>query len=295
MCTDLPPTGAVLAGTDDAPGVNEPEPRRLLSRRTAILGSAGVAASTAISMSGASPASADSRSGGRHGRRRVADLTYTLGEDFPAYTPGEEAVRRPGATITANGFYQQRWDLYEHTGTHVDAPAHFNPNGRYASELTAGELMVPAVVVDIADRAAQNPDAVVTIADLRNHERRHGRIEDRAAVLMYSGWGAKVADPDVYRGTDSAGVLHFPGFSADACAWLLRRRRIRALGVDTLSIDPGNSATFAAHKILNGAERYGIENLANLHRLPARGASIMVGLIPFEQGSGGPARVLANW
>ena len=127
------------------------------------------------------------------------------------------------------------------------------------------------------------------------HERRYGGIDTGTAVLMYSGWGAKVADPTAYRGTDAGGVLHFPGFSADACQWLLRRRKIQALGVDTLSIDPGNSATFETHKLLNGADRYGIENLANLHTLPATGASITVGLIPFKQGSGGPAKVLANW
>lgn len=155
--------------------------------------------------------------------------------------------------------------------------------------------MVPAVVIDIADRSAADPDAVVTVADLRNFERRYGRIDDGSAVLMYSGWGVKVRDPDAYRGADAGGVLHFPGFSRDACEWLLRRRKIRALGVDTLSIDPGNSATFEVHKVLNGADRYGIENLANLHRLPARGASVIVGLIPFKQGSGGAARVLAHW
>jgi kynurenine formamidase len=152
--------------------------------------------------------------------------------------------------------------------------------------------MLPAAV-DIARRASTDPDTVVTVADLRAYERRHGRIDDGAAVLMYSGWGAKVADADAYRGTDTNGVLHFPGFGADACEWLIRRRRIRALGVDTLSIDPGNSVTFDTHKVLNGAERYGVENLANLARLPARGARITVGVIPFRQGSGGPAKVLA--
>ena len=151
------------------------------------------------------------------------------------------------------------------------------------------------MVIDIADRAATDPDTVVTIADVRNYERRYGRIDEGTAVLMYSGWGAKVKDADAYRGTDAAGVLHFPGFSTDACEWLLRRRKIQALGVDTLSIDPGNAAIFATHVVLNGADRYGIENLANLHRLPPRGASIFVGLIPFKQGSGGPAKVLAHW
>jgi len=287
MCTELPPQEL----TDRA--VLERPKGGVVSRRTALLASAGLAGSTVLTAAGALPAMADRR--GRPGRRRRADLSYTLSEDFPAYTVGEEAVRRPGTSIAADGYYMQRWDIYEHTGTHVDAPAHFNPNGRYADELTADELMVSAVVIDIARRAAADPDTVVTVADLRAHERRHGRIEEGSAVLMYSGWGAKVQDPAAYRGTDSAGVLHFPGFGADACEWLIRRRDISALGVDTLSIDPGNSVDFATHKVLNGAERYGIENLAQLGRIPRTGTRISVGVVPFEQGSGGPARVLAAW
>jgi len=286
MCTVQPPQRLAIDQT------NRSTTGRF-SRRTAMLATAGLATSPAFHVSAVLPAAADRQdSAARHGR---IDLTYTLGEDFPAFAPGEEAIRLPGTTIPADGYYMQRWEMYEHTGTHVDAPAHFNPNGRFASELTADELMVPAVVVDIANRSAADPDAVVTVADLRAHERRHGRIEDRAAVLMYSGWGTKVSDPDAYRGTDSNGVLHFPGFSADACDWLIQRRRISALGVDTLSIDPGNSATFDTHTILNGAERYGIENLANLRRIPIRGAQITVGVIPLELGSGGPAKVLASW
>jgi kynurenine formamidase len=285
MCTEQLPQHPATATGPLSPAA--------VTRRAALRAGAAVATSTALTAAGVLPAVADRRnSTPRHGR---VDLTYTLSEDFPAFAPGEEAIRRPATTIPADGYYMQRWEIYEHTGTHVDAPAHFNPAGRYASELTPDELMVPAAVIDIARRAATDPDAVVTVADLHAHERRHGRIEDRAAVLMYSGWGAKVTDADAYRGTDGTGGLHFPGFSADACEWLIQRRRIRALGVDTLSIDPGSSVTFDTHTILNGAERYGIENLANLRRLPARGAQIMVGVIPFALGSGGPAKVLASW
>jgi len=108
---------------------------------------------------------------------------------------------------------------------------------------------------------------------VHGRSRHHGRIEPGTAVLMYYGygWGAKVGGPGASRGTEAAGVLHFPGFSGDACEWLLKRRRIQALGVDALSIDPGNSETYENHVLLNGAERYGTENLANLDALPARG------------------------
>ncbi|MDG4825685.1 cyclase family protein [Asanoa sp. WMMD1127] len=201
-------------------------------------------------------------------------------------------LRRSGR---CGGFSMQEWRILEHYGTHVDAPGHFVAGGRLATEIGIDELVAPVVVVDIARRAARDPDATVSVDDLLAHERRYDRIPRGAAVFMFSGWGAKVGDPDAYRGTDAAGTLHFPGFSVDACEWLLRRRGIRCLGVDTLSIDPGVSATFDTHLALLGADRYGVENVANLHRLPRRGATVMVGLIPYEGGSGGQARVFATW
>jgi kynurenine formamidase len=284
MCTEkcFEPTQAVAAGRA-GPG---------LSRRAALVGGAAVAASAALggtAQAGERPAAL---SGRRHGLR---DLTHELTTTFPAFVPGEEARRRTTVTIEDDGYYMQEWTIIEHIGTHLDAPGHFSPGGRLAPELRPSELIVPAVVVDIAERAARDPDTVVTVDDLRSFERRHGRIPRDAAVLMHSGWAAKVGDPDAYRNPDAAGTLHFPGFGAEACEWLLRRRRIRGLGVDTLSTDPGNSTTFEVHVLLAEADRYGLENLANLDRIPRRGATIVVGLIPYQEGSGGQARILASW
>jgi kynurenine formamidase len=263
-----------------------------VTRRAALVGGAAVAASAALGGTAQAGERRPAFSGRRHGLR---DLTHPLTTSFPAFVPGEEAARRTVVTIEDDGYYMQEWRLIEHIGTHVDAPGHFAPGGRLAPELEPSELIVPAVVIDIAGRAARDPDTVVTIQDLRAFERRRGRIPRDSAVLMHSGWAAKVGDPDAYRGADAAGTLHFPGFGPEACEWLLRRRGIRCLGVDTLSIDPGNSTTFETHLILAEADRYGLENLANLDRIPRRGATIVVGLIPYEEGSGGQARIFATW
>jgi kynurenine formamidase len=263
-----------------------------VTRRAALVGGAAAAASAVMGGTASAGERGPAFSHRRHGLR---DLTHTLTTTFPAFVPGEEAVRRTVVTIEADGYYMQEWRIIEHIGTHVDAPGHFTPGGRLGPELRPSELITPAVVIDIADRAAQDPDTVVTVDDLRAFERRHGRIPRDAAVLMYSGWAAKVGDPAAYRNPDAAGTLHFPGFGAEATEWLLLRRHIRSLGVDTLSIDPGNSTTFDTHLILTGADRYGLENLANLDRIPKRGATIMVGLIPYEEGSGGQARIFATW
>ncbi|GAA4736124.1 cyclase family protein [Phytohabitans rumicis] len=267
-----------------------------LTRRVALFGAAAVATTAATTaLDGPAQASAPVATTLTGGRRGLRDLTYPLTTTFPAFAPGEEASRSTFATIEDDGYYMQQWLVLEHYGTHVDAPGHFTAGGRLSDEMHLSELITPAVVIDIADRAAHEPDTVVTVDDLRRFERRYDRIPADAAVLMYSGWGAKVNDADAYRGTDAAGTLHFPGFSADACEWLLRRRRIRSLGVDTLSIDPGDSTTFDTHLILTGADRYGLENLANLDRVPRYGATVVVGLIPFQQGSGGQARIFATW
>jgi kynurenine formamidase len=266
---------------------------RNVTRRAALFGGAAVAATAATATLGAAPAHADAPLSGRG--RRLRDLTYPLTTSFPAFVPGEEAARRTTVTIEDDGYYMQEWRIIEHIGTHVDAPGHFHAGGRLAPQLHLAELIAPAVVVDISRRAARDPDTVVTVDDLRAFERRHGRIPRDAAVLMYSGWGARVGDADAYRNADAAGTLHFPGFSADACEWLLARRGIRGVGVDTLSTDPGNSTTFETHVVLAAADRYGVENLANLDRIPPRGATVVVGLIPYEDGSGGQARVFATW
>jgi kynurenine formamidase len=267
---------------------------KAVTRRAAVTGAAALAASgvAALSRPSATAATSGALTLARHG---LVDLTHPLTTTFPVYALGEEAVRRTATTIEDDGYYMQRWRLYEHTGTHVDAPAHFSPGGRYATQLTVQELRAPTAVIDISRRAARNPDTVVTVDDLRAYERRYGRIPRRAAVLMHSGWADKVDDPDAYRGVDEDGNLHFPGFGAAACEWLVRRRGVACLGVDTLSTDRGLSTTFAVHVTLAEADRYGLENLAGLSSLPPCGASITVGLIPLEEGSGGPARVVARW
>jgi kynurenine formamidase len=227
------------------------------------------------------------------GRARVMDLTHEFRAGFPVYT-GDEPARRALFTIPSNGFYAQEWTFGEHSGTHIDAPGHFTEGGRFSGQLSPSELVLPIVVIDVAGRARRDPDTVVTPDDLRRFERRHGRIPHGALVAMSSGWDAKVDDDAAFKGTDPSGTYHFPGFGEEAADFLLEERQVTAIGVDTLSLDHGPSTTFGVHVRWLGADRYGLENLANLRDLPPRGATATVGVIPWEEGSGGPARVLAT-
>ncbi|MGI8519062.1 MAG: cyclase family protein, partial [Actinomycetota bacterium] len=229
-----------------------------------------------------------------HHRRRLSDLTHVLSAGFPVYT-FDPPTRETLVTVENDGFYVQKWTLGEHSGTHMDCPGHFVRDGRRAPEMTLKELLVPIVVVDLSQRAAGDPDAAVSVRDLVRFERRHGRIPKGAVVAMFSGWETRVGDPAAYKNVGADGKYHFPGFGIDALEWLLDRRHISAIGVDTLSLDVGESTTFEVHLTLLGADKYGLENLAHLESIPPHGAHAYVGLIPWQEGSGGPCRVIATW
>ena len=264
--------------------VRESEPT--ITRRTALAGAGGAALAALM------PGEALAR-GRRRQKGRVVDLTHQFRAGFPVYT-GNPPARRTLTTIPANGFYKQEWTFDEHSGTHMDAPAHFVDRGRFTPQLTLRELVLEIVVIDIARRAQSDPDTVVTADDLRAFERRHGRIPNGALVAMDSGWASKVGNDAAYKG-GPPGDYHFPGFGDSAIEYLLERRNAAAIGVDTLSLDNGPSTTFSVHVNWLNADNYGLENLANLDRLPPRGATAIVGVIPWEDGSGGPARVLATY
>ena len=269
-----------------------------IDRRKVLLGAAGAAIAAAF------PGSAlahhrDWHGGGppngrAHGRQGVQDLTHVFREGFPVFG-GPEPAREDLFTFAANGFYSQLWTFGEHSGTHMDAPGHFIPGARLTPEITPAELVVPLVVVDISAKAARNPDATVTLDDLwRVEHGPGGRIKSGSLVAMYSGWDAKVNNDLAFKGGPAFPNYHFPGWSEEAAEWLIEERDVAALGVDTLSLDPGNSTTFPVHFKLLGSNRYGLENLANLGKVRARGATAVVGVVPWEAGSGGPARVLAT-
>jgi kynurenine formamidase len=165
----------------------------------------------------------------------------------------------------------------------------------FVDQIPVTSLVVPAVVINIGERAAKDPDTVVMPDDIRAWERRYGRIPANAAVLMASNWGARAGSTQSFRNTDSSNVMHFPGFGKDAVDMLLMERNIAGIGVDTLSLDHGPSATFAVHYTFLPTNRWGLECLANLESIPPSGATLIVGAPKVASGSGGPSRVMAVW
>lgn len=262
-----------------------------VDRRAFMRSGVTVAAGAAlVGLAPATPAAAGGAS--RRHRRRVVDLTHRFTTDFPTFT-GFQPTREPLTTFDPDGFYSQQWTFGEHTATHVDVPGHFAPGQPLVDELDPDTLVAPLVVIDIRRKARRDPDAAVTVDDVRRYERRHGRIPRRSLVCMDSGWDGRADDPLEFLGGEAFPEYHFPGFSIDAAMWLAQHRDIVGIGVDTASLDPGDSTAFPVHVEFLATGRYGIEGLANLSSIGRRHRQAVVGVVPWEEGSGGPCRVLA--
>ena len=224
---------------------------------------------------------------------RIHDLTHVLSPDFPVFAGDDPMEIEQIVTIEENGYSKYWLSLDEHTGTHMDAPAHFIPGGVTADKIDPSVFFAPLCVIDISERAANDPDAEVTDGDIAEWEAIHGTIPDRAFVAMYSGWESRLSDPASYVNLDADGVQHYPGWSAQAVAFLTGERTVVGIGVDTLSLDPGPSTDFMAHVNALQAGLYGLENLATLGSVPPVGTMIVVGGPKHVNATGGPARVYA--
>jgi kynurenine formamidase len=227
------------------------------------------------------------------GFREVFDLTHVFSPKLPVFPAFKPVQIRPKFSIGKDGFFANEVTFDEHTGTHMDAPAHFVANGLTADRLPADRFFAPLAVISIESRAAKDADAMVTVDDVLAWEKLHGRLPRGAFVAMYSGWDARIGDAARFLNQDAKGTMHAPGFSEEVARFLVQQRDIVGAGVDTLSLDKAEAPKFVAHLALLGGGKYGVELIANLGRVPAVGATIIVGAPKHEGASGGPARVFA--
>jgi kynurenine formamidase len=237
---------------------------------------------------------------------RVVDLTQTLDPDFPTIVLPpelgqcapfrlEEVARYDGR---GPAWYWNNFSCGEHTGTHLDAPAHWItgrdwPNGT-VDALDPTRFVAPARVVDCCAEAAADPDYLLDRQKLDAFEAAHGRVPEGAWVLMRTDWSRREGAAYANLGQDGA---HTPGVAAEAIRWLVDERGILGFGTETIGTDSGQaqhlSPPYPAHSFLHGAGRLGLQCLTNLDRLPASGAVVVAAPLKIVRGSGSPLRVLA--
>jgi kynurenine formamidase len=256
----------------------------------------------AVAMSVAAAAMAADPSAARFAQGTWLDLTHAF-DAATIYWPTEKGFQfQPGKNgPTPKGYYYaaNRFTTAEHGGTHLDAPRHFAEGRHTADEIELERLVGEAAVIDVRVKCAANPVYEVTPDDLVAWERQHGRQIVDVIVLLRTGWSGKWGDRAAYLGTDAQGaeavsLLRFPGLAPEGAKWLVEQRRVKAVGIDTASIDHGPSTLFGAHVALCRANVPIFENLDGLERLPTEGAFIAALPMKITGGSGGPLRVLAR-
>ncbi len=203
--------------------------------------------------------------------------------------------------VTAAGFYYSSYALStpEHGGTHLDAPKHFAANRLSADEIPLSSLTGVAIVIDISEKAKADRDYMLSIKDVEDWETKNGKIDANTIILVKTGYSKFYRDRLTYFGTDKKGLeaipeLHFPGIDPATVTWLIKNRNIKAMGLDTPSLDRGQSKNFEAHQVLLGENKPGFENLTNLDLLPAKGIYIIALPMKIARGSGGPLRIIAT-
>lgn len=229
------------------------------------------------------------------------DLSHDFSKDT-IYWPTE-----PGFVLEENfhgktekGYFYaaNKFICAEHGGTHLDAPIHFSEQGKTADQLELTQLTGLAVVIDITKKTTTNPLYEISSADLLDWEKKEGRIPDGAILLLRTGFSKHWPNAEKYLGTAEKGAqavakLKFPGLAPEAARWLNQNRLVRAVGIDTASIDFGQSTLFESHRILFEKNIPVFENVTGLEQLPIKGAYVVALPMKIKGGSGGPLRIIA--
>ncbi|GAB2469451.1 cyclase family protein [Xylanimonas ulmi] len=239
------------------------------------------------------------------GEVEIVDLTAPLSPQTPVLRLPAPFANTIPLSLEAVSDFDERGPAWgwnnihtgEHTGTHLDAPVHWatGRDGLSVDAIEPSRLVGPAVVLDVRDEVAENPDFLLEPVHLDKHTAEHGPLPEGAWLVLRTGWSAFNQDADAFANADDAGP-HTPGVSPAAARWLAASP-ITGLAVETVGIDAGQAGgmepPFPAHHYLLGANKFGLTQLQNLDRLPATGAVIVAAPLPIVGGTGSPARALA--
>lgn len=232
---------------------------------------------------------------------RLVDLTYPF-DDQTIFWPTSKGflLERGSAGYTDRGYYYatNRFQTSEHGGTHIDAPIHFYEDRQTVDQIPLERLIGPAVVVDVSAQCSVDRDYLVSIEDFLEWEKKHGDSLEDKIILLRTGFGKFWPDREKYLGTSATGregvaQLRFPGLDPIAADWLVKRRKIRSIGIDTASIDNGQSQDYGSHVNLCRANVPAFENVANLDQLPESGFTLIALPMKIAGGSGAPCRMVA--
>ncbi|XP_056000490.1 isatin hydrolase-like [Ostrea edulis] len=237
-----------------------------------------------------------------YSKPRIVDLTHKQDKDSitwptnPAYN--FTVLYRGFSTYYNSWIENNHFAMPEHMGTHIDAPVHAAEGAWKIHQIPMEKLYGPGVIINVKSKVANNPDYRVSTDDLSAWEEKYGEIPRHAVVVMNSGWSKKYPDPNLVYGTslpNDTTSFHFPSWHEEAVTWLITKRQVNAVGVDTPSTDYGQTNTFPCHIILGKHNIVGIEHVANLDNIPESGSVVYMPVLKIFDGSGGPTRLFGTY
>jgi kynurenine formamidase len=226
------------------------------------------------------------------GFRAVVDLTHSIDTPASVYEPAAYQVKT-AASVEKNEYWLRSSSSSRQFGTRIEAPAHFASGLWAVDQIPTERLIAPLVVLDVSANIKNHPDYQISVEDIAQWEQAHGQIPLGSVVLARTGWDSRWNSARDYRNADRRGTMHYPGYSQDAAKFLVEGRTTLGLGIDTLSIDHGQSKDFPVRQYTLARSVYQLENVANLDHAPVAGGMVVVAPTKLESGSSGSVRILA--
>jgi kynurenine formamidase len=233
------------------------------------------------------------------------DLTAPLSDETPLLELPPELGQTARFELEEISRYDARgpawyWNNFhtgEHTGTHFDAPIHW-VTGKDKADVASVPVVAfiaPAVVIDVVERVAADPDFLLEVADLEAFTAEHGAFPEGGWLLCRTGWSSRTTQREMINRTESGPTS--PGMSVECARWVAEESPLQGIGVETIGTDAGAAHSFdppfPCHSFLLGNGKYGLAQLQNLDLLPPTGVVVIAAPLRIVGGSGSPVRVVA--
>jgi kynurenine formamidase len=228
--------------------------------------------------------------------RKFVDLTHAFAPGIPRWPGFPTEERKVIYTYEKDGFIAEIFSHVGQYGTHCDPPGHFHKGLRLIDEIPVKEMILPLVVIDCSQKVSANPDYQLILGDIQAWETRYGRIPQGAFVAMRTDWYKRFSDINAFYNKDDKGQPHYPGWTIEALRFLFDERGVTAIGHEPIDADAAVTQIgefFSCESYVLKTNRFQIELIANLDKVPEAGALLVCSWPKPKAGSGFPARLFA--
>ena len=211
---------------------------------------------------------------------KLLDLTLIISENIPTFPGSPQPSFVQDKNIKNDGYNSELLFLSSHTGTHLDAPYHFQEKGEKIHEIILKRLVSSAILV----KSRKKGDQPITKTDIQKFEKKHGKIPSGSTVIFWTGWQKMIKNTSYF--------IRNPGLSTAAAKYLVSKK-INLVGTDSPSIDLRKDKRFPVHHIFSKNNVLIVENLTNLEKIRSSKFHFVVLPLKLKGATGSPVRAIA--